>query len=242
MKFVSLSLVLLSGSILSAQGEAILVKYSVVFNQQFDRPGTDIRHLSGNLTVFDALASDFYMLYDQRPDNTESSIEMDIDTVWRVRADLENQEMFFEDMFNSQMKPQWYSDSLFSMKWHIEHEEKVIDSFICNKATSQYRGRQYFAWFCPELSLPFGPWKLGGLPGLIIAVSDSEGNMQMKVTDIIKVAGTSRPAKKNALPYHQYLKSGKHMRNLIMQSSKATDCVECESSVKFRSWEKVFEE
>lgn len=59
------------------------------------------------------------------------------------------------------------------INWKIEKETKKIGSFYCKKATSFFRGRNYTAWFIPEITVPFGPWKLNGLPGLIVEAYDT---------------------------------------------------------------------
>ena len=59
------------------------------------------------------------------------------------------------------------------MNWKIEKETKKIGSFVCKKATTKFRGRNYTAWFTEEIALPFGPWKLNGLPGLILEAYDT---------------------------------------------------------------------
>ena len=55
-------------------------------------------------------------------------------------------------------------------EWVI-HEDSTrnIIGFNCTMATTHFRGRDWKVWFCEEIPLPLGPWKLGGLPGLILA-------------------------------------------------------------------------
>ena len=60
------------------------------------------------------------------------------------------------------------------MDWKIEKETKKIGSFVCKKATTKFRGRNYTAWFTSDIALPFGPWKLNGLPGLILEAYDTD--------------------------------------------------------------------
>lgn len=60
------------------------------------------------------------------------------------------------------------------IKWEILKERKKIDSFLCIKAIGNFGGRNYTAWFAPDLPFRYGPWKFSGLPGLILEISDSK--------------------------------------------------------------------
>lgn len=52
--------------------------------------------------------------------------------------------------------------------WNFTLEKRKIGNFNCQKATTTFRGRKYEAWYASEISVSNGPWKLQGLPGLIL--------------------------------------------------------------------------
>lgn len=68
-----------------------------------------------------------------------------------------------------------YSDSVPSLEWNYSDEENdSIIGYDCRKANVEFAGRNYTAWYTPEIPLPFGPYKFGGLPGLILKLEDAE--------------------------------------------------------------------
>ena len=62
--------------------------------------------------------------------------------------------------------------------WEIHDDTKDIQGIICQKATGWYKGREYIAWFAPSIPFPYGPWKINGLPGLILESYDSSREIQ----------------------------------------------------------------
>lgn len=57
----------------------------------------------------------------------------------------------------------------------VEDSAKNVLGYDCLMATADYHGRKWIAWFTPEIPLQAGPWKLSGLPGLILEADADNG-------------------------------------------------------------------
>ena len=65
-----------------------------------------------------------------------------------------------------------YTESLTLQQWEIHDDTISIVGNLCQKATCNFRGRNYIAWFAIDIPISNGPWKFSGLPGLIMKVYD----------------------------------------------------------------------
>lgn len=65
-------------------------------------------------------------------------------------------------------------EKLPEISWQLSSEKKSIQGIRVQKARGHFRGRDYTVWFAPGIPLPGGPWKLGGLPGLILEAYDDD--------------------------------------------------------------------
>lgn len=81
-------------------------------------------------------------------------------------------------------KPFVITDSYPEIKWTILNETKEIGSLICQKAEGSYRGRLYTAWFTNKIPFSDGPWKLCGLPGLILEATDEKNHVRFEFQSI----------------------------------------------------------
>ncbi len=72
------------------------------------------------------------------------------------------------------------------MEWNLEdadNETRQILGYECKKATLKWRGREWIAWYS-EIPYSDGPWKFGGLPGLILEMSDATGEHKIRAVGI----------------------------------------------------------
>ena len=71
-------------------------------------------------------------------------------------------------------EPYLLQESLPRLEWKLEGETRELGGLKVYKATADFRGRLYTAWYHPDIPLPIGPWKLQGLPGVILEAYDAE--------------------------------------------------------------------
>ena len=80
-----------------------------------------------------------------------------------------------------------YTEAVPKLKWKLCDERKKVLDYDCQKATCTFRGRDYEAWFAEGIHVSFGPWKFGGLPGLILEIADTKNEYHFIATGIEKV-------------------------------------------------------
>lgn len=67
----------------------------------------------------------------------------------------------------------WYAEPYPLQQWSIQGDTLTICGYVCQKAVCSFRGRDFVAWFAPDIPISEGPWTFGGLPGLILKVYDT---------------------------------------------------------------------
>lgn len=73
-----------------------------------------------------------------------------------------------------------YKESVIK-NWKLVDEVKVINTINCKKAEVTFKGRNWIAWYSPEIPFPYGPMKFSGLPGLIIKITDDKGDFDFEL-------------------------------------------------------------
>ena len=89
-------------------------------------------------------------------------------------------------MDRAAMDTYYYKEPQPDMLWQLSKEKKMIGSHECSKATLDFAGRHWTAWYEPAIPVMVGPWKFYGLPGAIISIADSTGSHSFTLTEIRK--------------------------------------------------------
>jgi GLPGLI family protein len=69
-----------------------------------------------------------------------------------------------------------YLEPMEQPKWTLEDGDTTLVDYPCKKAVTTFRGRTWTVWYAPDIPYHYGPWKLYGLPGLILAAHDAKGD------------------------------------------------------------------
>ena len=86
----------------------------------------------------------------------------------------------------------YYDQPIDLFDWQIHPETKKIKDYKVQKATTSFAGRNYIAWFAPELPFPDGPYKFNGLPGLILEIRDEKGFWNFEFFGLEKLSPKER--------------------------------------------------
>ncbi len=82
-----------------------------------------------------------------------------------------------------------YKEDKIKPNWIIDKDTITIGGFLCKKATTTYRGRNYTAWYTEQIPKSDGPWKFWGLPGLILKIVDDKNEYEFSFVAIEKPKG-----------------------------------------------------
>ena len=66
----------------------------------------------------------------------------------------------------------------------IPSERAVVADYSCQKAETTFRGRKWIVWFTIDIPVNDGPWKLYGLPGLILEAEDEKKEFSFRCIEL----------------------------------------------------------
>lgn len=184
-KYLSTFLVL-SFLALNAQQTANRFFYELTFKPKKEKPETEKVMTSLDITKDKSIYQDFTV------PAQDSIIKMEIEAMeksgtWKDMSKSIKMPKFsfkiyktYPDMTVSYMdristKLFKYDDPV-TFNWKILPDKEKIGAYNTQKATTEFGGRKWIAWFSTELPFQDGPYKFHGLPGLIVKIEDDEKN------------------------------------------------------------------
>lgn len=69
----------------------------------------------------------------------------------------------------------YYIEEASKISWNLTDESDSICGYLCEKAIGEYGGRSWSVWYTSQIPAMYGPWKLCGVPGLVLKAEDADG-------------------------------------------------------------------
>lgn len=236
--------VFLSGS---AQEHNGTYHYAGKFNSSFGT-GEQFREYAAKLIVRDSRS-----LFTMKEEGVhhagmmDPSIDLTNDSIFTVFKEHESASLLFE-YGDLNRRSHFFNDTLFPMVWEMVEEEKTVNGILCRKAVTFFKGRHYIAWYAPSIPISEGPWKLGGLPGLILEAYDEQQHWYM--TYVGQTPATDfdtaffnhmlREGTDNYVAFGQFLKRMFRRLETAFGSSDQ-QCLDCPAppKLRFHTWEQI---
>ena len=70
------------------------------------------------------------------------------------------------------------------VKWTLSDDTLTVGGYLCKTAVCQLHGRKWTVRYAEDIPTTAGPWKLCGLPGLIVEAVSDDGIHRFTLTDL----------------------------------------------------------
>jgi GLPGLI family protein len=124
----------------------------------------------------------------KKTDSIVCFVEKDVDyygfttlPLCQIYKDYDKNELFLSEPNFLDYKHKIIKDSVTLFNWEIlDIKDTLIMNLNCKKAKTNFRGRDYIAYFSPDIANNGGPWKFDGLPGFIIKINSTDGYLNIE--------------------------------------------------------------
>lgn len=136
---------------------------------------------------------------------------------WNGTPALKRKKNSSENLNYEMMKDYFSYKTQDPIQWTLGNETKKSGEYTLQKATTNFGGRDWTAWFCKEVQISEGPYKFRGLPGLIFEVEDSQGTFSFKLlksqklnktyetVDFLETFAQKKPVEVNLATLHKMM-------------------------------------
>lgn len=80
-----------------------------------------------------------------------------------------------------------FEEELNLFNWILTGDTNTVCGYKAQKAICDFGGRNWIAWFSPEIPFNDGPYKFSGLPGLIVKVYDTRNHYVFELFSVNKL-------------------------------------------------------
>ncbi len=99
-----------------------------------------------------------------------------------------------------------YEEDMPTLDWELTDSVTNVLGYECQSARCKFRGREWTVFYTEDIPLPDGPWKLHGLPGLIMKASDENGHYTFECIGI--KSDSDRPITIYKVPFNKTDRKG----------------------------------
>ncbi|MBG6060320.1 GLPGLI family protein [Flavobacterium sp. CG_9.1] len=183
---IFLIMLILSTTLGYGQGQNVVISYGLQIEKEkglFDNNATlkslleksmvDAKKLTFQLIITEN-GSKFYSekILDSDDAITSQRFTLAMANYVGIVFSLKEKLLFQKEMLGENI----YAEEALKSNWILTSETKLIDNYLCYKATNVFTVRYetkvfnhpVVAWYCPALPYPYGPVGYGNLPGLIL--------------------------------------------------------------------------
>lgn len=160
------------------------VEYNCVKNLGRDFQTVKVLSFNNSQSLFMELneLNEENQVINDEEDSNKMIVILKSDTKRFVLNDLEKDSLYAQEIFFKHRPIT--KEKTPNINWKLQDTLKNIANFKCQLAIGEFRGRVYYAWFTNEIPVKFGPWKLQGLPGLILEANDDKNEIIYKAKKI----------------------------------------------------------
>lgn len=113
-----------------------------------------------------------------------------------------------------------YNEPQENMKWSLLSDTLTVLKTLCNKATVEFGGRVWTAWYAPSIPASYGPWKLSGLPGLILKATEDSG---MHTFEAISIRSSELPIYEDLSKMRTKIAKAKYLKAKVINEYDPTN-------------------
>lgn len=95
-----------------------------------------------------------------------------------VYKNIKTHELLYKRLLGGSPLKCIIKDTLDKIDWKMIKEYRTLGKYKCQKARGAFAGRTYEAWFTTEIPISSGPYKLWGLPGMILEAKSTDGKVE----------------------------------------------------------------